>query len=1278
MKHKRFEENILVDEAYTNYGKIDKNEDQKKGHGIAKHFAETLEYGERKKWFEQIPEEPSTITKTLTHEQIEELKKEANSALHGDTLAYETKQNRSGSSDHQWAKTLLNKGAIGDRVAAATILIQDNPLYNLTALRNLINNVKPAKKKDGIIIIDALSELLISELLIPDAKLRTFDQHALGHVDDMSSGNKQTRRNILKLWHFEDQLKELYGTYVEALSKFAQDSVEANREKAVSAMSYLLMHHPEREKMLLTSIINKLGDPSTSVASKVIYHLCQLLYNHPNMKSVVLAEIEKMLFRTNIAPRAQYYGICFLNQFFLGKDDSRVAENLIRIYFSFFKASIKKGAIDTRLMSAILTGVKRAFPFADKDRLADTPAHIDAIHKLVNTYTIYRYIHKLVIYIHDISIYRYILTGVKRAFPFADKDRLADTPAHIDAIHKLVIYIHDISIYRYILTGVKRAFPFADKDRLADTPAHIDAIHKLDRLADTPAHIDAIHKLVIYIHDISIYRYILTGVKRAFPFADKDRLADTPAHIDAIHKLVHLAPLNTAIHALALLFQICSANKHTNDRYYTALYRKLTSPEIFNTTHSALLFSLIFKSLKQDKDVARLAAFIKRLLQLPPAQAAGLLLLISQLLKPAANQPANLIVWTPVKQLCVDSPPAQAAGLLLLISQLLKPAANQPANLIVWTPVKQLCVDSPPAQAAGLLLLISQLLKPAANQPANLIVWTPAKQLCVDSPPAQAAGLLLLISQLLKPAANQPANLIVWTPVKQEVKEETEVSEKKEESAEGEDSESKAEHNGTVDATEAVKEEQKKIDLLRGDKKDLLMDDEEESYVDLKIDEEGNIKPKRRPPVRAVAGWYHAKVNGEQHEEVDEKDEKDKELESKIKLKKTINMDRVITEYNHLARNPSFAGAQHSAYFELTLLVNHFHPTVKLFAEKLLNGQIIQYSGDPLKDFAGVRFLDRFVFKNPKKRAERGADEEDGVKKVKGSHPRFALRKNYTAKGLKSLPVNSASYLNEDAKKIPVDERFLYDFLQKRRSTKDSDDDSDNDSVTSEDFDKYLDTVTGATDAAELDDDLDYLAELETSKQKRPTQPADDDQIPSDADDEQLDDDDDDAGDDGDSDGGLDISGDEDEPQLSGDEDELLLQDSEDDDDDMIDVPGKGGKRKPKLNLKGGDDLGSLFASAEEFSTLLEETATNKKQGSSQAVSNTDNASTKQLAWEENRDKWIKGYNKKIHGHKSKKAGKKFSKPGNTKFNKMAAGYQGGKRKSASNDIAGGKKRKFK
>ncbi|CAD0206150.1 unnamed protein product [Chrysodeixis includens] len=1013
MKHKRFEENILVDEAYTNYGQQDKNADTKKGQGIAKHFAETLEYEDKKKWYTQMPEEPVSTTKTLTQEQIEEVRKEASSALHGDTMAYETKSSRSGSSDHQWARTLLNKGAIGDRVAAATILIQDNPIYNLTALRNLINNVKPAKKKDGIIIIDALSELLISELLVPDVKLRTFEQHPLGHLDEMTSGNKQARRNILKLWYFEDQLKELYGTYVEALNKFAHDSVEANKEKAVSAMSYLLMHHPEREKMLLTNIINKLGDPCQAVASKVIYHLCQLLFNHPNMKAVVLADIEKMLFRSNISPRAQYYGVCFLNQFYLGKDDSKIAENLIRIYFSFFKASIKKGEIDSRLMSAILT-----------------------------------------------------------------------------------------------------------------------------------------------------------GVKRAYPFADKERLVESSSHVDAIHRLVHLAGINIAIHALALLYHISDASKGTADRYYTALYRKLTNSDIFSTSHSALLFSLIYKSLKNDTNVSRVAAFIKRLLQLS----------------------------------------------------------------------------------------------------------------CYMSP-AQACGMLFLISQVAKDTAKKEALRLVWT--KMEVKEE--IKEEEPEQLEVED----AEENGTEDAPmevddtvaeDEVKVGEKRVDLLKGDKKDLLLDDdEEESYIDLKIDDQGNIKPKKRKKGVAASSWFHAKVKVEGTEVKDDAEEK--ELASKIQLKKSVNMDKEITVYNPLARNPSFAGAHCSALLELLPLSNHFHPTVKLFAERLINDQIIQYSGDPLKDFAGIRFLDRFVFKNPKKRTELQADE--GVKKVKGSHPKFAVRKNYTAKGLKSISVTSASYLNEDASKVPVDERFLYDFLQKRRNAdaEDSDADSDADSVNSDDFEQYLDSVTGSKAAAESDDEeMDFLADLAATKQKRGNKKQDDD------DNEQLgsDDDDDQGGDEGegddgdeiegDSDGELNISGDDEEPALSGEEDELLLEDS-DDEDDKIDVPGaKTKKGKGKFKLKGSDDLGSLFASAEEFSTLLEDTATSKTQGSSQAVANTDNSSTKQLAWEENRDKWIKGYNRKILGNKGKKNHGKFKKNDNKKGGfKMA---EGGKRKGGKVNGPGGKRRK--
>lgn len=79
-------------------------------------------------------------------------------------------------------------------------------------------------------------------------------------------------------------------------------------------------------------------------------------------------------------------------------------------------------------------------------------------------------------------------------------------------------------------------------------------------------------------------------------------------------------------------------------------------------------------------------------------------------------------------------------------------------------------------------------------------------------------------------------------------------------------------------------------------------------------------------------------------------------------------------------------------------------------------GETIKYPGDPLKDFTLIRFLDRFVFKNPKK-----IEQPQG-----GVHPTFGKRKLYRPRGIKSLCVDSATYLGEQQKNIPVDELFVY------------------------------------------------------------------------------------------------------------------------------------------------------------------------------------------------------------------------------------------------------------
>lgn len=69
-------------------------------------------------------------------------------------------------------------------------------------------------------------------------------------------------------------------------------------------------------------------------------------------------------------------------------------------------------------------------------------------------------------------------------------------------------------------------------------------------------------------------------------------------------------------------------------------------------------------------------------------------------------------------------------------------------------------------------------------------------------------------------------------------------------------------------------------------------------------------------------------------------------------------------------------------------------------------------------------------------------------------------------------------------------------------------------------------------------------------------------------------------------------------------------------------------------------DMSSLFAAADDFAELLEETGKTKGQGTLNAVFNADKSSEKQLKWEEQRRSNTKSYK-----NKSKPSGgKMFSK----------------------------------
>lgn len=79
---------------------------------------------------------------------------------------------------------------------------------------------------------------------------------------------------------------------------------------------------------------------------------------------------------------------------------------------------------------------------------------------------------------------------------------------------------------------------------------------------------------------------------------------------------------------------------------------------------------------------------------------------------------------------------------------------------------------------------------------------------------------------------------------------------------------------------------------------------------------------------------------------------------------------------------------------------------------------MVEYDGDPMEDFTLIHFLDRFVYKNPK----RSKDKDN--KKIKKSvfQPNRTIQKS----AVKNMPVNSKEYLKLDPSKIPDDEKLFY------------------------------------------------------------------------------------------------------------------------------------------------------------------------------------------------------------------------------------------------------------
>ncbi|KAG1928748.1 CCAAT/enhancer-binding protein zeta [Pimephales promelas] len=322
------------------------------------------------KWFDM--EYASESTSVPQNESlVAQYKALAQKLYENETVLYKTKKNFQKGANSTWMKSVVSTGTLTDRMAAMTVLIQDAPVHGLEHIESLVSQVKKkGSRRQGLMALDTLKELLLSDLLPNNRKLLTFSQRPFDQLEEKASGNRDVRDRRLILWYFEHQLKFQMAEFVVSLDAMAHDTVQTSKVRSLSTAYELLCNQPEQEKALLVQVVNKLGDPEYKIACKASHLLETVIHKHPNMKTVVCCEVERLMFRSNISSKAQYYAACFLNQVILSHEEADLAARLITIYFTFFNA-------------ALLTGVNRAYPYA-KSGDENVCKQLDTLFKVVH------------------------------------------------------------------------------------------------------------------------------------------------------------------------------------------------------------------------------------------------------------------------------------------------------------------------------------------------------------------------------------------------------------------------------------------------------------------------------------------------------------------------------------------------------------------------------------------------------------------------------------------------------------------------------------------------------------------------------------------------------------------------------------------------------------------------------------------------------------------------------------------------------------------------------
>ncbi|GAA5854114.1 hypothetical protein JCM9279_002836 [Rhodotorula babjevae] len=474
--------------------------------------------------------------------------------------------------DQVFIQQILNSGTSSDRISALLLLVSSSPLHTMSYLEQLSALARKKSRDESMRAIRGLVDWSRSDGGgSPDRKLRYIaDQPALATVAvayevlekkgkyAVSSHEGIVKADVercLTLWAYEDWFKRWFFQVLQALEQMSVDPLPHPRSQAVMHLSNLLRDKPEQESNILRLLVNKLGDTNRSIASKTSHHLLQVLQTHPGMTPMLVRETSALVLRPRSSVQAAAPSAASTSHVrFGGLDDDEDGKKK--------KAPAAMTVKDAARDNARYYGVTTLNQVMLKKDQGEVAAKM-------------------------VDVYFEVFSDVLGRLPDKEEGEDDGEGGGVDKKAK-----KDDKPQ-----GKKRArggFEKGGKKGKGQQEQPQDAVNDVDS------------KLVAA---------VLTGINRAFPFA---KLEDDAfkRRLDTLFRITHTSTFNVSIQALMLIFHVSSAKRDVSDRFYRTLYTSLHDPRLTHSSKQALYLNLVFRATKADKDVNRVAAFVKRLLQI--------------------------------------------------------------------------------------------------------------------------------------------------------------------------------------------------------------------------------------------------------------------------------------------------------------------------------------------------------------------------------------------------------------------------------------------------------------------------------------------------------------------------------------------------------------------------------------------------------------------------------------------------------------------------------------